>query len=143
MRKSDPKVDLIGQIPAFRDASPSELKRLAAAADIITVKAGEWLCRADRRAFEAYLVVDGMVDVVAGETVLASLERGELVGELGVIDHGPRSADVVARTDVTALVIVAPVLWPLLDASPSLRAALLQQLADRIRKADRRLASAS
>ena len=143
MRKRDEKIDLIHEIPAFSSASSSELKQLATATDILTAEAGDVLCRADRRAFEAYVIVDGTVDVIAGDTVLASLQRGQIVGELGVIDGEPRSADVVARTDVTALVMQARVLLPLLGTNASLRAAVLQQLADRVRKADRGLAQRS
>src|SRR5919112_305385 len=111
MRKRDPKVDLIQEIPAFRDAPPTDLKRLATAADVVTADAGDVLCRADRGAFEAFMILDGIVDVMArNQTVLASLGRGELVGELGIIDGAPRSADVVARTDVTALVMRATLL---------------------------------
>ena len=141
MRKHDPKIDLIRQIPAFTSATSSELRELATAADVVTVEAGDILCRADRRGFEAFVIVEGIVDVIAGNrTVLASLGPGEIVGELGVIDGAPRSADVVAQTDVTALVVQSAVLRPLLVTNESLRAAVLRQLAERIRKADGLLA---
>ena len=142
MRKRDPKTDLIAEIPAFSWASSRELKDLASAADVVSIAAGDLLCRAHGRGAEVFVIVDGIVDVLADDkTAIASLGRGEIVGELGVIDGAPRSADVVARTDVTALVLHSAVVRPLLVSNEPLRAAMLRQLADRVRKADRRFAA--
>lgn len=143
MRKRDKRIERIRQLPPFTTARPHELRQLAAVADLVMVDAGQVLCRADRRALEVYIVVDGIVDVVAGDTVLASLRRGQIIGELGLLDGQPRSADVVAATDVTVLVIPARAMWPLLDTSHAMRVAVLRQLADRVRKADEDLAAAS
>jgi CRP-like cAMP-binding protein len=92
------------------------------------------LCRAGRRALETCIVVDGMVDVVVQGTTVASLRRGQIVGALGVIDGETRSADAVAATDVTLLVIHASALNGLIETSHALRTALLRQLAARVRR---------
>ena len=108
--------------------------------DLVDVEAGRVLCRADRYAREAFLVVDGMVDVVIGGSIVATLRRGNLVGELGVIDGLPRSADVVAATDATVLAIDARSMRSLLATSATMRDAVLRQLAQRIRESDLELA---
>ena len=101
MRNRDEKIDLIRELRLFAGARRRELRQLAATSDLVSADAGHVLCRADGRALETYIVVDGMVDVVVQGTTVASLRRGQIVGELGVIDGEPRSADVVAATDVT------------------------------------------
>ena len=141
MRNRDGKIDLIASLPPFTGAGRRELRDLAAAADIVDVEAGRVICRADRRAVEAYVIVDGMVDVVAGEQVIATLRRGAIVGELGVLDGRPRSANVVAATEVRLLAIAAPALRALIETSHAVRVAILNQLADRVRKADIELTS--
>ena len=133
MRNRDAKIDLLQELPPFSGASKSELRALAAAADVVSVDAGRALCRADRRALESYVIVDGLVDIVIGGTVVATLRRGQIVGELGVIDGQPRSADVVAATDVTVLAIAAPALRGLIETSHAFRTAVLHQLAGRVR----------
>jgi CRP/FNR family cyclic AMP-dependent transcriptional regulator len=101
------------------------------------------LVRADRRAIETYLVIEGSVDVVVNGEVVSTLGRGEFVGELGVIDGEPRSADVVATTDVTLLAIQASALRVLIDTSHAVRVALLRQVAERVRRMDLELLPAS
>jgi CRP-like cAMP-binding protein len=140
MRSPDEKIELLRLLPTFRGARRRELRLIAAAADVATVESGRVICRADRRALESYVVVDGMLDVVIDGTVVATLRRGQIVGELGVIDGEPRSADVVAATDATLLAISAPATRALIETSHSFRMALLRQLADRVRSLDLELA---
>ena len=143
MRLRDEKIDLLRSLTPFTGASTRELRDLAAAADVVTADAGRVLLRADRRALEAYVVVDGSVDVVIGGETVCSLRRGEFAGELGVIDGLPRSADVIAATDVTLLAIPAPALRALIETSHALRIALLRQIAARVRRMDLELQPAS
>ena len=142
MRNRDEKIALLQELPPFSGASRDELRALAAAADVVSVDRGRVLCRADRRALETYVVVDGMVDIVIGGAIVATLRRGQIVGELGVIDGQPRSADVVAATDVTVLAIAAPAMRGLIETSHAFRAAILRQLADRVRTLDVELSAA-
>lgn len=136
MRTRDEKIDLLRSLPPFAGAKLRELRAIASVADVVVAEAGRVLCRADRQALETYMVVDGMVDVVVRGGTVATLRRGQLVGELGAIDGEPRSADVVAATDVTLLAIHAPAFRALLDQSHALRLAALRQLAQRIRRMD-------
>lgn len=140
MRTTDEKIELLRRLPTFRGAGRRELRALAAAADVATVEAGRVLCRADRRALESYVVVDGMVDVVIDGATVATLRRGQIVGELGIIDGAPRSADVVAASDATVLAISAASTRALIETSHTFRTALLRQLADRVRSLDLDLA---
>jgi CRP-like cAMP-binding protein len=136
MRNRDEKIDLLRELPPFAGAHRRELRQLAAATDLVSAEPGTVLCRADRRALETYIVVDGMVDVVVQGTRVASLRRGQIVGELGVIDGEPHSADAVAATDVTLLAIHEAALRGLIETSHALRTALLRQLANRVRAMD-------
>ena len=140
MRTPDEKIELLRRLPTFRGAGRRELRTLAMAADITTAHAGRVLCRADRLAHETYVVVDGEVDVVIDGAVVATLGRGSIVGELGMIDGEPRSADVVAATDVRLLAIPVSAARALIETSHSFRTALLRQLADRLRTIDLDLA---
>jgi CRP-like cAMP-binding protein len=110
MRNRDEKIDLRRELPQFAGAHLRELSQLAAATDLMSADAGLVVCHAKGRALETYIIVDGMVDVVVQGTTVASLRRRQIVGEPGVIDGEPRSADVVAATDVTLLAIHASAL---------------------------------
>jgi CRP-like cAMP-binding protein len=135
-RSRDKKIDLLRSLPPLSGASTRELRALAADVDLATASAGRVLLRAERRAREAYLIVDGTVDVVIDGRIVSTLGPGEFVGELGVIDGEPRSADVIAATDVRLLAIQAPVLRALIETSHTMRIALLRQVAERVRRMD-------
>ena len=134
--KRDPKVKAIHDLPAFEGAHNREIRDLASAADIVEFERDEVICRADRHAAASYVVMDGMVDVVAHGSVIATLGPGQIVGELSVIDGKPRCADVVAATDATLLEITPQIMLGLIATNDAMRTAVVRQLTDRLRRAD-------
>jgi hypothetical protein len=79
-----------------------------------------------------YLVLEGEVrarKMIDGrETTLSTLGIGEFFGEVSVLDHGPRSADVVANQPSVLLKISAASLERLLRESPDVAAPFLYSL---------------
>jgi CRP-like cAMP-binding protein len=136
MRTNDPKLELIRRLPTFAGAGTREIRSIAEAVDVAVVEAGRVLCRAGRRALESYVVVDGTVDIVIDGQIVATLGRGEIVGEVGVIDGLPRTADVIASSPARVLAIPAPTVRALVETSHSFRMALLRQMAGRVRSLD-------
>lgn len=67
------------------------------------------------------------------------LGAGDSFGELAVIDKGPRSASVVATSDVTAQSIASITLRPMLKEHPELADKLLLQVCAMVRRAETRL----
>lgn len=53
----------------------------------------------------AYLIQEGEVVISKGSTVLAVLGKGELFGEMALVDNQPRMATAKARTDVSVVII--------------------------------------
>jgi extracellular factor (EF) 3-hydroxypalmitic acid methyl ester biosynthesis protein len=78
-----------------------------------------------------YVIASGMVSVqkmhLGGGVPVADLGPGALVGEVSYLDGCSASASVVARTDVTALVIEG--VDDLLTSSPELAAGFYRSLA--------------
>ena len=77
------------------------------------------------------------------ETILATFGPGDFFGELSLFDHGPRSADVVANVDSTALKFSTAAFNRLMLEAPDLAAPFLQAtartMAARIRADNKRL----
>jgi CRP-like cAMP-binding protein len=83
-------------IPIFSELSPEEARRLAAFATETSAAAGEVLMKRGDFSTELIAIEEGTADVMADGTVVASLVAGDLIGEMGLLERRPRSADVVA-----------------------------------------------
>jgi len=70
-------------------------------------KKGELIIKAGTIGSEAYHIIDGKVQArIPGSThVLGELGEGEMFGELSLLTDEPRSADIVAITDVQMMVL--------------------------------------
>lgn len=79
-----------------------------------------------------YLVLEGelrarmMVD--KKETTLSTMSAGDFFGEIALLDHGPRSADVIANTDSRLLKISSVSFERVLAEAPALAASFLYAL---------------
>lgn len=115
------------------------------------IKAGEVVIRegeSTRSDFMA-LVLDGEVTVensvaAAHDSMVVSiLGPGSLIGEMGIIDGGPRSATCTASTDLALAVLTREALARLMDTHPSVAARLLlamsKRIADHLRETNRKL----
>ena len=74
-----------------------------------TLITGEYLFREGDAPDSAYLIEEGIVDIVSGEPgrplLLARLGPGDLIGEMAVVDKSPRSASALATANSVLLVI--------------------------------------
>ena len=70
-------------------------------------EAGEQIIKAGSTGKEAFIVVEGSVQVTLAGTgqVLSELGQGEVFGELALLTDEPRSADVVAKSNVRLMVL--------------------------------------
>ena len=102
---------------------------------------GEVIMRQGDASDALYVITSGRVRVErdqATETplVLAELEPGDVIGEMGLLDGGPRSATVTAIEDTETLEIHATVLAVVVMQYPQITTALLRTLSRRLRSAD-------
>ena len=90
-------------IPLFSELSAEEARRLAAFATETSVPSGQLLMRQGDYSTELIAIEEGTADVVRDGTVVASLGAGDVIGEMGLLEHKPRSADVVATAPLRLL----------------------------------------
>jgi CRP/FNR family transcriptional regulator/CRP/FNR family cyclic AMP-dependent transcriptional regulator len=62
------------------------------------------------------------------------LQAGDFFGEMSLIDGEPRSATIIALTDVRLLVVDRAQFWRLLDDAPDLLRRILLVLSRRVRR---------
>jgi CRP/FNR family transcriptional regulator, cyclic AMP receptor protein len=86
------------EIPLFSQLSDEEAKRLAAFATETSVAEGQMLMKEGDYSTELIAIEEGSADVVQGGKKIASVKEGDLIGEMGLLERGPRNADVIATS---------------------------------------------
>ena len=86
------------EIPLFEPLSDEEAKRLAAFATETSVAEGQLLMKEGDYSTELIAIEEGSADVIQGGKKIASVGKGDLIGEMGLLERGPRNADVIATS---------------------------------------------
>jgi len=124
-------------VPLFSACTNKELEKVVNAADETTMTAGTLVVDQGDMGREAYVILDGDITIKRNNRKIAALGAGDVVGELSLLDHGPRTASAVCATDCTLLVIDQRRFVSVLEEVPSIAFKLLGTLASRIRIMDR------
>ncbi len=92
----DPK--RLTAIPIFSELSEAEANRLAAFATETSAAEGQILMKEGDYSVELIAIEEGTADVIQHGEKIASLKAGDLIGEMGLLEHRPRNADVIATS---------------------------------------------
>lgn len=133
------KSALLGRHPLFRELGGEVLGRLATYATTRTVARGTTLFAKGDPGDCLFAVVKGAVQVTVpsaeGKNAVVNLiGEGGILGEIALLDGQPRTADAVAFTDCTLLVIERREFVSLLKSNPDVMLRLLEVLCGRLRR---------
>jgi len=96
-------------IPLFAGLRRSQARVVVLMGEVRTIAPGEYLVRQGEVGDEMYVVLEGQADVHAGppgaKRYVASYGRGDVLGEMGLVRHHERSADVIATTPMEVLAV--------------------------------------
>ncbi|WP_372788065.1 cyclic nucleotide-binding domain-containing protein [Paraconexibacter sp.] len=85
-------------IPVLADLTDDELTAVAGLAAEVSVPAGKELVREGDYSYELLAIEEGTAKVERGGELLAELGPGDIIGEMGVLERGQRSATVTATS---------------------------------------------
>jgi len=91
------------KIDLFSDLDDDALQRVAAMARETTAKEGDTLVKQDEASDQLFAIEEGTVEVRSHDEKLATLGKGDVVGEAGLLKRGLRNADVIATENVKAI----------------------------------------
>jgi serine phosphatase RsbU (regulator of sigma subunit) len=143
-----PAVDEISRVlarhPIFARFDPRALRTVAARCSSVTFPAGETIMRQGEHGSFALVILEGEVDVYveipAGLIHMATLGQDRVVGELGGFADVPRTATIVARTDIAALRVDRDNLMSLAAEFPSIGIEIIGELGQRLHSTNQSLA---
>jgi CRP-like cAMP-binding protein len=130
-------LDHLRNVPLFSSCSNRDLEKIARAADELTLPAGHVLTEQGDTGREAFIIETGTATVRRNGKKVATLGPGAVVGELSLLDHGPRTATVTTDEETTVLVIDQRHFIGVLETVPAIAQKLLASLASKVREFDR------
>lgn len=127
--------DFLAKVSIFADLPSDVRARIAAEADAVRVRAGEWLFHGGAAADALYVVRSGRLEVVdeATSTLLRVVGRGAVLGELALLTGGTRTASVRAARSSELLAVQRAEFDKLLVATPAVAMAMTRALAEKVR----------
>jgi len=131
-------------IPMFTDLSETDLETFADMVQLKRYPKGAFIVTQNERGSTMYLLVSGRVKVSLAspsgkELALNYLEAPAHFGEMSLVDAEPRSADVIAVTDVELFSLDAKDLSSAIQINPRLALSLIATLSRRLRQTILRL----
>ena len=99
--------ELLRSVELFDGLTDDDLEDVAAICAQRTFKEGEILAKEGEAGSELFIIGEGLVEVTVGgrssPRVVVSLGTGQLIGEMSLVDRGPRSATVCAVYNPTVV----------------------------------------
>jgi CRP/FNR family cyclic AMP-dependent transcriptional regulator len=140
MGRNRSNAEQLKRVALFSACTRDELELIDGATTELRFPAGQTLARQGENGHEFVVIVEGTARVEVGGQTIATIESGDFFGEIALLDGGPRTATVIAETDLVAEVIGQREFATLVERTPHLAYKLLVGLARRLRAADIQLA---
>ena len=131
---SDARIRHLQRVPLFSGFEESDLRRVAEMSRIVEAPAGTVITHIGEAGDSFFVIIDGTVAVRTPVGTGAQLHPGEFFGEMSLLDGEPRSATIVATTNLRLLVVDRSHFWRLLDETPDLIRRMLTILSRRVRR---------
>lgn len=139
MLQTDFAVEALGRCRLFAGMGEEAIRAMARTLRARRFRRGEVLFHEGDPGDALFVVASGAVKVAVPsedgeEAILATLRRGDFLGELALLDGAPRSASAVALEATETLALPRDQFLALVATEPAIRDALLASLAGELRR---------
>jgi CRP/FNR family transcriptional regulator, cyclic AMP receptor protein len=128
--------ETLSRVPLFSGVKDKDLKKLGKRMQERSFNEGEVITTQGESGLGFFVIEDGNASVSRDEQVVRNLGPGDFFGEVALIDEGPRSATVVATTNLRCRGMTAWEFKPFVEEHPDVAWSLLQTLVGRLREAE-------
>lgn len=129
-------VEVLRSIPLFAKVEPAKLKLLAFTSERLEYMPGDELFRQGDYGDAAYIILDGeadiLVDTPKGAVKVATLGKNDIIGEIAILCDVPRTATVVAQSDLETLRVSKDGFFHLVTQFPQVGIEVMSELAARL-----------
>ena len=126
------KLELLGGVPLFAGCSKGELRWVAGITTEEFFDAGAEVIREGELGWDFFVIVEGQADVRRARRELSTMGPGDFFGEIALVADLPRTATIIASTDLVVLAISDVDFRALLLDQPKIAQKVLHSLGVRI-----------
>jgi CRP/FNR family transcriptional regulator, cyclic AMP receptor protein len=123
-------------IPLFSTCTKSELNEISGIVKEVDFPAGAFICKEGSTGIGMHIVVEGDIKVQIGGRTRRRLGAGAFFGEIALLDGGPRTASVIADSNVKTLSVPQWEFKSMLKEHPNLTLKMLEETCRRLRVND-------
>jgi len=139
-------LDLIRRVPLFSTLTQAQAEAVAEAVVKRRYRRGECIVEQGKKSNCLAIVLTGRARVVTTDTrgrevILATMNPGDYIGEMSLIDNQPHSATVRAEVQTDVLILGRVEFARCLPENTSMAYAVMKGLVQRLRHADRKIES--
>lgn len=126
-------INILREVPIFSTLSKREIKKVSLIVYERVYKEGEFLFKEGNPGAGMYIIQDGVINIESSSQsdnlVLATLGRGDFLGELSLLDETSRSATARCIKQTRVIVFFRQDLFDLIEREPILGVKILKELA--------------
>ena len=105
-------------VALFDGFNESQLDQVAQLGERVEAVAGSRITEQGSIGKECFVIVDGTARVVMNGEFVTTVGPGSMIGEMALLEHRPRSADVIAETDMVLVSFDIEGFHAVLDKNP-------------------------
>ena len=121
-------INIIKSSPLFFELFDEEIDNLIADCNVLSLEEGEFIVKDGEEGSEIFLILSGGAYVKKGPVTLVELRKGDLFGEMVLLDERTRTADIVATTYTDVLVMEYDTIFKTFSKNPKVFSILILNL---------------
>src|SRR4029450_5044288 len=130
---------MLSEGPIFSGLTKKELAAIGKARKGVAHRQGAILAREGDTGVGFFLILDGVAEVKVGGHHVRDMSRGDFFGEISLLEGGPRTATVIAATEMRLLALTQGGVKRLGEQKPNIASKMLKIMAQRLRTSARHL----
>lgn len=139
-------VEALSSIPLFAKVNPTKLKLLAFTSERLQYASGDELFHQGDDGDAAYVILEGQADILVdtpkGAVKVARLGKNDIIGEVAILCDVPRTATVVAHSDLETLRVSKEGFFHLVTQFPQVGIEVMGALATKLYRTTQALTAA-
>jgi CRP-like cAMP-binding protein len=121
-------INVIKSSPLFFELFDEEIDSIVQDCSVLSLEKGDYIFKEGDEGNEIYLILSGGAFVQKGDVKLVELRKGDLFGEMVLLDERTRTADIVSSNYTDVLVLSYDVIFGIFKKNPKIFSLLMLNL---------------